>query len=126
MKNRNPILLAGFLAAALLACEGPTGPQGPPGPQGADAVVTRFSANGTIGTDGRASASFPAAAGTLTELPSLTCYMRGEDPMEFWVVGTDFGGPICGLRESGGTLQAFIINAPASVHGSEVRFVLFR
>jgi hypothetical protein len=125
MKNQTPVLLAAAFLA-LMACEGPTGPVGPVGPQGETGVVARFTANGTIGNDGRASASFPAAAGSLAELPGLTCYMRGEDPGDYWVIGTDFGGPICGLRESGGTIQAFIINAPATVHGSAVRFVLFR
>lgn len=125
MKNQTPILLAAAFLA-LMACEGPTGPVGPAGPQGETGVVARFTASGTIGTDGRASASFPAAAGSLADLPGLTCYMRGADPADYWVIGTDFGGPICGLRESGGTIQAFIINAPTTVHGSAVRFVLFR
>ena len=137
MKIRSHFLLsAAFLA--LLACEGPTGPagtpgaagaqgpQGPQGPQGQPGTISRFVASAILQADGQASASFGAAAGSFADLPALTCYMANDDGTEYWVIGAGFGAPICGVRESGGTLQAFIFNVPTSFAGRAVRFVAYR
>lgn len=134
MKIRS-YLLSAAACLALLACEGPTGPagtpgaagpQGPQGPQGQPGTIGRFVASATLSADGQASASFAAAAGSFGDLPVLTCYMANEDGTEFWVIGAGFGAPICGVRESGGALQAFIFNVPASFAGRAVRFVAYR
>ena len=91
------------LLIALVACEGPVGPegaQGPPGdvgpigPEGPLGAV-RLTATDTIGADGTAVADFPVGVGSLTNLPSLTCYQSETGAV--WLLVRD---ALCRLEET--------------------------
>ena len=91
------------LLIALAACEGPVGPEGPQGPPGdvgpvgpeAPLGAVRGIASGTIGADGTVMAEFPPGVGSLTDLPSLTCYQSETGAV--WVPVTD---ALCRLEET--------------------------
>ena len=99
------------LLIALAACEGPVGPEGPQGPPGDDGPIgpegaVRWIATGTIGADGTVMAEFPTGVGSLTDLPSLTCYQ--SETGSVWLPVTD---ALCTLVETPeGNLAIVLLN----------------
>ncbi len=92
------------LLIALTACEGPVGPEGPQGASGAAGPIgpegppgpgLRLTATGTIDADGTVMAEFPPGVGSLTDLPSLTCYQSETGAV--WVPVTD---ALCRVEET--------------------------
>jgi hypothetical protein len=105
---RRHSILVGLLTLGLVACEGPTGPAGSPGatgPQGPPGPGTRVVLNAVVASDGSASAALPAAAGSLADPPSLTCYLNQPGTTVFLLVGTDLDGPVCALVQQGATTR---------------------
>lgn len=93
---------------------GPEGPQGPAGPPGAQGTGTRITFTGVVNTQGTATALLPAAAGTVTNLPALACYISDVD--QTWlVVAIDTNVDIaCGIgAATGGQLGVTLTGAPA-------------
>ena len=86
------LLIVAPLLIALAACEGPVGPEGPQGPPGDVGPVgpegaVRLIGTGTIGADGTVIVGFPPGLGSLTDLPSLTCYQSETGAV--WVPVTE-------------------------------------
>ena len=97
------------LLIALAACEGPVGPEGPEGPVGPEGPegplgAVRGVASGTIGAD--STAAVEVIGGSLTDLPSLTCYQSETGAV--WVPVTE---ALCTLEETPeGNLAIFLLN----------------
>lgn len=98
---------------------GPAGPVGPQGPQGPSGPGTKVAYSGSVGINGTlVSQPFPAAAGTLSNPPSLTCYIGASPDGPFLVVGTEsYNGISCGLVNSPEGLRAAMIDAPPGAFG---------
>lgn len=115
MPRRRSTLMCLILFSTLCAgCEGAagaTGPTGPTGPAGTPGPGTRVVLSATVASNGTATVTLPAAAGTMQNPPALTCYIGPQGATSYLVVGTDLSGPTCGLVASGGSLAARVIGA---------------
>ena len=106
------LLIVTSLLIALAACEGPVGPEGPQGPPGDVGPVgpegplgaVRLTATGTIGEDGTVTAEFPVGAGSLENLPGLTCYQSETGAV--WVPVTEV---LCTLVETPEGILAIVL-----------------
>ncbi|MBW3570491.1 MAG: hypothetical protein KY467_05250 [Gemmatimonadetes bacterium] len=76
--------------------------------------------NAVVASDGSAAAQLPAAAGSLANPPSLSCYLNEPGQPVFFLIGTDLEGPLCGLVQQGGATFAVMAGAPP---GWNARFV---
>jgi len=107
------------LGLFLMACEGPAGdagPMGPAGPQGERGEPgpgTRIVLTGTTSGNGSASAQLPAEAGTMSNPPSIVCYLSDNPDGPFLQLSTEFYvGVTCGLVQNAGALHAVLTGAP--------------
>ncbi len=91
---------------------GPAGPQGatgPAGPVGPGGGANRLVLTGVMDANGRGSRSLPSEAGTMTQPPLLTCYVRDVAQDTWFATGTGFVTEFCSLRKStAGPLEAVI------------------
>lgn len=99
-------------ALALVACEGPEGPMGPPGPEGEAGPGTHITFTGQFDEDGNATVSLPAEAGTIDNLPVISCYESSDG--ETWGViadgWDDSDSTVCMVNEnSDGSLNVVLI-----------------
>lgn len=101
----------------MTACEGPVGPMGPAGPkgeQGEPGPGTRLVFTATVNSNGEAFAALPAAAGSLSDPPAVTCYVAQQGSSVFLLVSVDtYSGITCGIGTQGGVLYAIMVDAPA-------------
>ena len=127
--SRTPGLWRALLLGLLLtaACKGPIGPTGPAGPQGGigptglQGVIgppgpgTRITFSGQLDGLGEVVVTLPAAAGTISDPPALTCYLSDLAAGTYLLISSDtFSGVACGFGTGGtGTLAVAIIGAPA-------------
>lgn len=69
---------------------GPTGPTGPQGPQGPAGPGTRIQFTGQFAPDGTATVDLPSAAGTMSNLPVIACYLAFTlGGVTYWVKAGD-------------------------------------
>jgi hypothetical protein len=119
-------------AVSLSACEGPmgpegpqgpSGPQGPPGPAGptgpqgpqgpAGPGSTSYFYSGQLNASGQVAMGLPAAAGTITRLPQVTCYVAAAANGPYFEIAYDtVGEHYCILRDSGGSLFVEVRSVP--------------
>jgi hypothetical protein len=105
------------LAAFVTACAGdagpmgPEGPQGPQGPQGPAGTSNRLVLSGVVSSSGGVSRALPSTAGTLTNPPSVSCFVS-NNPTVVWIDVTSLSSSSCGYGQSGGTLAAVMSSVP--------------
>jgi hypothetical protein len=123
---RRSLLIA--LSLAITACagkDGPAGLTGPAGPQGTAGPGTHLMFTAPIGASGGATVALPAAAGTLSNPPALTCYVTSPGSTALLLVASSASNtyPYCGLVQSssGGGLVAVMSGA---TQGSTALFVI--
>jgi len=131
--NRRSILSSLMTVLLLTACagpEGPTGPSGPPGAtgtqgptgptgstgaQGSAGPGTRLTFNGITDSNGFYQVNLPSAAGSMSNLPAVTCYFalalpsRNPDPNGWHV---SMNPTLCGVGSVNNQLVAFIYLGP--------------
>lgn len=96
------LLLASVACSGKDGLAGPTGPQGAPGatgPAGAAGAGTRIVLTTTVAATGGASTELPAAAGTPSNPPALTCYVSAPGSNVLIVVASapNSANPYCEL-----------------------------
>lgn len=111
----NKLFASAIILLLTVACEGPAGPMGPAGqegPEGDPGPGTLVVRSAIVASDGSAAVALPAAAGSLSNPPALTCYLSETSAGPFLIIGTDLAGPVCGLVQNTGNLVAIIVEAP--------------
>lgn len=116
MRGGIAVLLVAF---ALAGCEGPEGPTGPQGDEGPPGPGTRITFTGQFDGDGTAVVGLPSEAGTLTDLPAITCYESSDGST--WAVVADgwdaSDSTVCMVNEgSGGALNVVFIRGVPDWH----------
>ncbi len=101
---------------------GPQGAQGPAGPAGPNGGANRLVLTGVLDADGRGARILPVEAGSMTQPPLLSCYVRDEGQNTWFATGTGFVTEFCSLRAStSGPLEAVI---DGGVPGTTYAFVI--
>lgn len=120
-------LISSSLLTACTGAEGPVGPagpqgtagaQGPTGPAGSQGPAgpgTRLTFNGTTDSNGFYQVNLPSAAGSMTNLPAVTCYFAfalpsGNPDPNGWHVSMN--PTLCGVGSVNNQLVAFIYRGP--------------
>lgn len=104
-----------LLTLLSIGCEGPTGPEGPAGPQGEPGPGTRMTFQGQVDGAGDAVIVLPEEAGTISDPPSVSCYISDASSGPYLLIATESQtGVACGIsRNSTGALYVVIVGVPA-------------
>lgn len=122
-------LLVAALLVSASACEGPIGPEGPmgpagtngangangaQGPQGPAGPGTRLVYSGPLDGTGAGRVHLPAAAGTLNNPPSVSCYISDSDSSSVWLLmSTSNLTGACGIGWDQTHLDVVIVGSSA-------------